>query len=161
MLSTELQHAINSLHIDDIYLEKVLAEVLDRGPELKNSNIEYKFGVGSFEVIEREDRKLVCFHFDAGLRWTAKANDESNKQKKERKATRVLAHVEGELIAWYSMKEPLSEEVLREFAFKNCGIHVWPYWREFVTSTCDRLRIPRVTLPIVQFQTVENEQDES
>lgn len=162
MLSPELQQAISGLRIDDIYLEKVSAEVFDRGLDIKSSNcnIAYKFGVGSFEVMDKEDRKVVCFRFDAGLRWTTKATNESSTKEKAEKGRRLLAHVEGELVAWYAMKEPLSEEILREFALKNCGIHVWPYWREFVTSTCDRLRIPRVTLPIVQFQTVEHEQDE-
>lgn len=38
------------------------------------------------------------------------------------------------------------------FAQHNCLIHVWPYWREFASSSANRLNLPYWTEPVIHFR---------
>lgn len=44
------------------------------------------------------------------------------------------------------------ESSLAAFCQHNVGFHVWPYWREFVHSTCARMGIPLVPIPMYQLK---------
>jgi hypothetical protein len=44
------------------------------------------------------------------------------------------------------------ESSLAAFCQHNVGFHVWPYWREFVHSTCARMGIPLVPVPMYQIK---------
>ncbi len=153
MLSVELQSAINNLRISDVYFDKIDAEVFNRTFIFGKHKfiVEHKFGVNSFEVREVDKQTYVYFKFEAGVRWIDK-DDTVGKDKKNTETEKVLAHIECLLVGRYLMDKEQDENTLREFAVKNCGIHIWPYWREFLTSSCERLRLPKVMLPMTQFQ---------
>lgn len=46
-------------------------------------------------------------------------------------------------------QDAITEEGVSAFA-QNVTYHVWPYWREFIHSTCARLRLPGAVLPMFQ-----------
>jgi len=48
---------------------------------------------------------------------------------------------------------PTSEE-LAAFAGANAIFNAWPYWREFVQSTCVRMGHPPLLLPVFRLQNV-------
>ncbi|WP_420599967.1 hypothetical protein [Neptuniibacter sp.] len=48
----------------------------------------------------------------------------------------------------YTSPEEVNHEVISEFGNHNVGYHVWPYWREFVQSTCMRLGISAISVPL-------------
>ncbi|WP_113905679.1 hypothetical protein [Aliidiomarina celeris] len=156
MLSVELQSAIANLKINDVYIDKIDAVVTDRSFNFDEQkfDIEHKFGVKAFELKDLQEQKAVCFSFEAGVRWLSspKRSNETDDDKDQQ----VIARIECVIVGCYLMKELVSEEALREFAIKNCGFHVWPYWREFLTSQSERLRLPRVMLPITQFQALND-----
>jgi len=60
--------------------------------------------------------------------------------------------IEAEFRAQYRLNPAEELEALRpaieEFGRYNLGYHVWPYWREFVQSTCARLGIPPIPVPM-------------
>jgi hypothetical protein len=39
---------------------------------------------------------------------------------------------------------------VQAFAQMNGLLHIWPYWREFVQSSAQRLGLPPITLPVVR-----------
>tara|TARA_Y100000780_G_scaffold231998_1_gene260191 strand:+ start:521 stop:1018 length:498 start_codon:yes stop_codon:yes gene_type:complete len=161
MLSEKLQSAINNLRIRDVYFDSIDAAAFDRTFDFGQGtfHVQQKFGVNSFEVKESEEQKVVLFKFEAGIRWVTNGNSVSDEQATELEDSVppevVLAHIESEIVASYLMRSSLDEDSLQEFAVKNCGIHVWPFWREFLSTHCERLRLPRVMLPITQFQNLE------
>lgn len=59
--------------------------------------------------------------------------------------------IEADFCAQYRLKQSADVEELRpaieEFGRYNLGYHVWPYWREFVQSTCARMGIPPIPVP--------------
>ncbi len=43
-----------------------------------------------------------------------------------------------------------SKESLDAFADTNGRFNAWPYWREFVQSTCARAHLPQLVIPVFQ-----------
>ena len=57
------------------------------------------------------------------------------------------------------MTKTVDKESLNAFALQNASFHVWSYWREYLTSQCMRMNLPKLTLPMVQFANKRNEQE--
>lgn len=47
----------------------------------------------------------------------------------------------------YKSVEKLDSTQIEAFSERNVGYHVWPYWREFVQSSCSRLNVPIIQIP--------------
>lgn len=61
-----------------------------------------------------------------------------------------LAQIESTWVAEYRTDTNPGGPALEAFARENAGLHVWPYWREYVTSQCARMNLPKVTLPLAR-----------
>ncbi len=153
-ISQNLQSAIESLIINDVYLKSTQA-LCEEGFDPKSTEsvemllVQQMHVVTKSEVIQIEgDGQLVRVYILLGARWVVPHDEEDLEAES---TPEIKAFIEGEFIAEYQMKTPLSQEAIYEFALKNASFHVWPYWREFLSSQCERLRLPRVMLPTVQF----------
>ncbi|MDN8688491.1 protein-export chaperone SecB, partial [Staphylococcus aureus] len=63
-------------------------------------------------------------------------------------ASKELAIIEADYMAEYKLKKVISDEAVDAFCLKNTGHNVWPYWRELVSTTTQRLGLPNLTLPL-------------
>ena len=146
-VSKSLQQAIESLHIADVYLKATRAQCVDDfDPKFVDAQAELQVQqmhvVRRSEVIQVEgDGQLLRVYILLGARWT---------MPREGDEPEVKAFVEADFIAEYLMTAPLEQAAIDEFALKNASYHVWPYWREFLSSQCEGLRLPRVVLPTTQ-----------
>jgi preprotein translocase subunit SecB len=54
--------------------------------------------------------------------------------------------------ALYSIEgsEPLDPADVKQFAYWNALFNVWPYWREYVSSTVNRAHLPQFTVPVIK-----------
>ena len=63
----------------------------------------------------------------------------------------VIASFSAMFLACYFYKgaanEAPNDVALQEFARYNVPLHVWPYWREWLQSTCVRIGLPAIQLP--------------
>lgn len=148
MISAALQKAIDSLHIEDVYVRNFVARCEGDFDPKYNADFEVlaiqsKHFVQRAQVVELEDKKqLLRVHVDVGTRWfDEKAPDE---------ASGVKAFIEAEFVAEYAMKTPLDKPSIDEFSLKNVSYHVWPYWRELLASQCARMNLPKLVLPTIQ-----------
>jgi hypothetical protein len=146
-ISKNLQRAIDKLKIQDVYLKSSQAQCEDdfdpKSTELNELLVQQMHAVIKSEVLRiNTDELLVRIYIRLGARWVATTDS---------KEPNTKAFVEADFIAEYQMTEPLEQEDIDEFSLQNASFHVWPYWREFLSSQCERLRLPRVVLPIVQF----------
>jgi hypothetical protein len=82
-----------------------------------------------------------------GIRWVVPQQPSEDEQTAE---PDIKAVIEGDFLAEYQFDEKLADDCIHEFADHNVSHHVWPYWREYVSSQSERLRLPRVVLPTVQ-----------
>lgn len=148
MISVELQKAIDNLQIQDVYLRDLVARCEGDFDPKYNADFESllmqsKHHVKQSVVVELDSQeKLLRVFIEFGARWVDEnIQDDIN-------AVKVL--IEAEFIAEYSMKEMLEKTSIDEFSLKNASYHIWPYWRELLSSQCDRMHLPRAVLPMVQ-----------
>jgi len=85
---------------------------------------------------------VMLFQFEAGVRLIDPSIDESSDDFLK---VEILATFEAE----YELNDPkkFNEDGMNLFLNRNVPHHVWPYWREFVQSTCARIGIPEIVIP--------------
>ena len=148
-VSKKLQQAINSLVINDVYLKASHAQCVDdfdsKFPnEPEDLLIQQMHSLQKTEVVKVEDDgELLRIFMSLGVRWVVAEDDVDQPD--------IKAFIEGDFIAEYQISSSLNQTSIDEFATKNASYHVWPYWREFLSAQCERMRLPRVVLPAVQF----------
>jgi preprotein translocase subunit SecB len=150
-----LQEAIDSLNVKDVYIFRANSFLMPGvdpkyDNSFKNLLVSFKHEVVSSEIVEistGDTKKVNLFriYIDLGVRW--KMLDEETEETFE-KNTAVL--IETTFIAEYEMVHEVTEEALKEFALHNASYHVWPYWREYLANQCDRMNLPKITIPIIQ-----------
>lgn len=144
-ISKSLQQAIDALVIQDVYVKSCEAQCVDdfdpKSTEVGELLVQQMHVVHRSELIDIDgDGKLVRIYIRLGARWVNSKEDGD-----------IKASVEADFIAEYQVSTELEQVAIDEFALKNASYHVWPYWREFLSAQCERLRLPRVVLPAVQF----------
>ncbi len=151
-----LQQAINNLSIHDVYLTNSHASIPE-GTSAKYDNfVSYQTQVKTeyplYDILEFEDdKKILRVKCGYGIRWIS-SNDEKDIVQR--------AVIEASFVAEYSILNELDESAIAEFIKRNVHHHVWPYWREFVASQTERMRLPRFVVQMVQFgATPDNKTD--
>jgi preprotein translocase subunit SecB len=147
MVSEALQNAIDSLKINDVYIEELVSVTQDGYEPKYDLNVEdlfiqFKHVVRQSSVAEvGEGIKILKVCVDLGVRWVVEDKDDAEEK----------AKIEANFVAEYIIEDDLEDNSINEFSLKNASYHIWPYWRELVASMSERMRLPRVTLPTVQF----------
>lgn len=148
-INKHLQKAKDSLLISDVYIESLTCQTADDFvPKFDESSlnleVESKHLVRRTKVIELDnDGQLLIVEIEVGARWVIPApegNDEPS----------IKATIEACFIAEYIIQEPLEDESIKQFSLENVSYHIWPYWRELLSSQCERMRLSRITLPTIQ-----------
>lgn len=149
MMNNNLQKAIDNLQIHDVYLRGVTARCKDDfDPKYDSNNesltVQLMHYVRQSIVVkfDENDSTLLRVFIETGARWIDEKIEDENES--------ILASIEAEYIAEYSMAELLEKACIDEFSLKNASYHVWPYWREFLSNHCDRMHLPKVVVPAVQ-----------
>ncbi|MCU7906894.1 MAG: hypothetical protein KZQ76_13835 [Candidatus Thiodiazotropha sp. (ex Epidulcina cf. delphinae)] len=71
-----------------------------------------------------------------------------------------IVEIVGFFEAKYFSQKQLSEDELDAFAIDNVGYHVWPYWREYVQSSCARIGFsPAFEVPLYIINRKEEESE--
>lgn len=98
------------------------------------------------EILETEsaDQFILRIVLGFGGRWIKESAAEEAEPE-------IKAFVEADYVAEYLMNEQLDQDSIDTFALQNASYHVWPYWREYLMSQSERLRMPRLILPTRQF----------
>lgn len=169
MNDDSLQQARESLQIADVWQHQVSAFISDdlqasaAFPE--NFEVLFKHLIARtlWGKADGDDDGPYVFrvHIDLGVRYMDAGGSDNNKEAAGASAddqqeispdnggdAEVLAQIEATYVAEYRTTEELPVEALKAFAFRNASYHVWPFWREFLASQCNRMNLPRVSLPL-------------
>lgn len=107
-------------------------------------------GTESCKLAESDDndeyKYAYIYTFTAGVRLLDNADKD------------ILAQIEAKFEAIYVSKKELEKKCLKEFGNKNVQIHVWPYWREYVQSTCTRMGIDTIPIPLYAIKDSKKKQ---
>ncbi len=147
MISVALQQAIDGLLIQDVYVRWTQSQCAEgfrpQGFDFSTLHAQQMCMVKHAEVFEiAGDGKLLKVAILLGMRWVLPLV--------EGKVPDVKAMVEAEFIAEYRFESEVVQEGVDEFAERNAIYHVWPYWREYLSSQTERLRLPREMLSTIQ-----------
>lgn len=157
MITENLQKAIDTLRIHDVYLRDSISQCVNDFDPKYNQNIDKlitqtKHGVTQSHLAKVDENQwLVRVFIEVGVRLV----DPEIEQEYES----VRAFIEAEFVAEYTVSEDLNQECINEYALKNASYHVWPYWREFLMSQCTRMYLPRLVLPAVQLAHNRHQND--
>lgn len=148
MISSELQKAIDTLQIQDVYLRSSQTTCEDDfdpkyAEEIESLGIQQMQLIKQTQIAEIESGGFLARIFVLmGNRWVQSVGENVD--------PKIEMTIEAEFIAEYFMASELDQVCLDEFAQKNVIVHIWPYWREFLSSQCDRLRFARLVIPSFQ-----------
>ncbi|MGZ8927060.1 MAG: hypothetical protein ACXW03_01240 [Methylobacter sp.] len=127
--------------------------------EKKSYEIQFKQFVKdskSFEAANTESDSpinFIIFHYVAGFRALPEGL-----LLHEVKESEILEKVEAEVVATFSaiyrLVEEIPVEAVREFAKYNVGFNVWPFWREYASSTATRLGLQSFPIPLYRVPKV-------
>lgn len=154
-MDSALQKAIDCLTIQDVYLRSSSAALEDAfepkyNPDLDKLEVQFKHIVTQLNVLEMkkdgDTMHLFRVFVELGARWVLPIENEDGADD-----PKVMAHIEGIMVAEYHMQPNPGTEALKAFAMQNSSFHIWPYWREYLTSHCLRMNLPKLVLPTRQF----------
>lgn len=162
-----LKRAIGALQIADVYLKSSSVHTMEQwDPKRADlSKLKYQFlhVIDKSEIIDVEEsdgadgdkvtaKSFFLVYMTLGSRVVDESVPEGGSDKKH--TQEPLAQIEGTFVAEYLLGDDFDqsdEEALKAFALSNASFHVWPYWREYLMSTCTRLNLPKIPLPVKQF----------
>lgn len=154
-----LKEAQSKLALTNIYLKNSIIDVHeDIHPNTKgigDVHVLKKMFVEGCEGYESSDdinSSIYLFKVSFGFIYSKNKNIESEDD--------ILTKIEATYIAQYISEETLLEdELINTFGKHNVPYHVWPYWREYLQSTLQRMELPTHTLPMLMPAQVKKKQD--
>ncbi|MEX1221782.1 MAG: hypothetical protein WEA82_06680 [Idiomarina sp.] len=162
-----LKRAIGALQITDVYLKSSSVYTMEQWDPKRTdlSCLKYQFlhVIDKSEIIDVEEsegsdsdmvtaKSFFLVYITLGSRVVDENAPEGDSDKKQ--SQEPFAQIEGSFVAEYLISDDFNkadEEALKAFALSNASFHVWPYWREYLMSTCTRLNLPKIPLPVKQF----------
>lgn len=149
-----LNKAIDALHIHDIGLRAASLDVdQDRFLRLDQSKLQVQLKWhpvrSCIDEAENKESGEKKFFFAVEIGTAVRMIDKSPDTEIPKDAKPCVV-IEASFVARYLMRNgsDIPHEALDEFATKNVIYHVWPYWREYLQSTCVRAQLPPFTLPM-------------
>jgi len=115
--------------------------------------LDYEHVEGVFEI----SAKFLKRHeqgFLAKTKFTLKVSPLIEDEKQEQKE---IAVIKTEYVLNYSLpkKADFSQGELGAFCRINAVYNAWPFWREFLRNTCDKMELPLPLLPLLKFRGVK------
>ncbi|WP_252179624.1 hypothetical protein [Endozoicomonas sp. 4G] len=149
-----LQEALDALELKNIGLLNSNSELADRffplyDPSSYLLQPQFKHRVTRSEQVtfldeDNKETHILRFHVELGARLVSQEAEEPD-------SVIPKAVIEATFVAEYELQQAkLSEQAISEFALKHVSFQVWPYWREYLTSLCNRMNLPKIILPSMQ-----------
>lgn len=148
--------ARESLKIVDVHLSRSAVSAHENEDLISNHIINGETKTQSFRHVnqilesklESQDGESVAYEYRfiyaLGIRLINKSDEAASENEDFEPLAEMVAH----FTARYRCPDQLDEDVINAFAPENVCYHIWPYWREYVQSTCARMGIsPGLNVP--------------
>lgn len=156
-----LEEAIKALSINNVFMRGFKASqdesydptIGDHLPIIQSKFSPVTVTTSTVENENADTFYVVRVVLETGVRFIEKDDGSKLTDDEIKDEDQVLNFMKAEIIATFVAEYILTKadtdnKAIEEFAKKNAGFHVWPYWREFVQNTCNRLSLPEVVLPM-------------
>lgn len=148
-----IQQAIQCLSIQNVTLRQARLDLVDAfDPALAPRDLLVQYRAAAkrahqveFQIENGTPQRHFQVEFECGLRLADAALIRDDDP-----ATGQVAEIQALFLADYLIKPDSTPDKasLDAFASVNVGYHVWPYWREYLQSTCARAGLPLIALPM-------------
>lgn len=150
-MTSSLKEVQNLLKIKTVYLRSSFVKLSDEvdSDEVINSDTVVQSFRGVPKVKEAsfkdEERSWweYSFYYSVGIRLIEEESESDNIEE-----TSPSVEIKATFCATYESPERLDKKHVDVFSENNVGYHVWPYWREFVQSSCMRMNIDSIDVPL-------------
>lgn len=151
-----LELAKKNLIIQDVFLHSSEIKTRDDYFPLSLGNeieVQFKNFVQDSLTLEAENQNgkkqsLVRYRYTTAFRVLPPGLPEEIKSDPSKIEEKTIIEVIATFVALYALKQEIPKDSMAEFAKFNVGYHVWPYWREYASSTSNRLRLPVFSIPL-------------
>ncbi|MEI4551345.1 hypothetical protein [Pseudoalteromonas spongiae] len=148
-MNSVLQEAQQLLKIKTVHLQNSFIE-LDEDIDI-NELVDMPIAIQSFKGVSKIREANVeddgqswweyCFYFAVGIRLVEDELEQSDD-------LTPFVEIKSTFCAKYESTKKLTQEQMEAFSEKNVGYNIWPFWREYVQSTCMRLNINPIEVPL-------------
>jgi hypothetical protein len=159
-MSTPVKNTAKKLDIQQIYLSASSSAFYnDFDPSIPNQLLTGQFVISTIKVetattsddeTKITNRFLRCY-IQAGMRYILGEPTDEELSNDEWVKGKIASEISAIYCAQYVIRPDaeISEEEKEEFGKVNAPYHVWPYWREYAQSTCNRMNLPVSTVPML------------
>ena len=145
LISAQKSLNIKCVNLRDhrIYVkDDLFPEVLDLS-KVQRQTFSYPDRVRENELVDENNSERIIwnYRFDhaLGIRLIDPSIEVDEDDDSDENGKHVLIEIVATFEANYYSQAALSEEQINIFSEMNSGFHVWPYWRELVQTTCNRI----------------------
>lgn len=163
-MTSELQKAIDCLQVNDVFLQSCTASLTEGfdpkySAEVDDLKLKFMHLVSRSEILtlKNDDEIPLCLfrvYVVVGARWILENNQSPTETEKKESSEDFKASIEATFVSEYRFTDDPGKEALEAFALNNASYHIWPYWREYLMQQSQRMNLPKVALPIVQFSGI-------
>lgn len=159
-MSNLIKDAARKLDIKSVYISaSSFAFHNDFDPLIPNQLLTGQYTINTLRMelktISEEETKathhfLRCY-VQAGMRYILGQPTDEEMKNDELLKTKIASEISAIYCVEYALKNgsELTSEESEEFGRVNVPYHVWPYWREYCQSTCNRMNLPVSTIPML------------
>lgn len=155
-----LQMASDNLRIVMVYLHSTETRLFnDFDPLIPNQKLQGQFKINTVKtdlknvVNEKgENQRFVRFHVEAIMQYVKTPIPEGTEEDEGLMSKQLASLIKANFVAEYNVVNDMDipEEALIEFAKHNAPYNIWPYWREYCQSTCSRMALPVIVIPLLR-----------
>lgn len=147
---TPLEEAISKLNIGEIYLFD--SNIMNSTEMLSAIDIPY---VAEYyrRPVRRETAEIEGEHENSFPKFRYRYIFATGVRiKKTTESEEPLLSIEAKFRAEYYSNESVSDSALDAFSKDHIAYHIWPFWREYAQSSCIRLGISPIEIPLYRIQ---------
>jgi len=155
--------AQSALKLRDIYVREVNSSVSKKFvPFLEPNEDEIRFqtriGTQGHMVIKakaddkettnEEVDRFVDYRVLVGARFLDPSVSDEEMENKDLAADKIVAEISALYSVLYEIVSEVDKEAIATFGERNAPFHIWPFWREYLQSSCGKMHLPMVLLPL-------------
>lgn len=155
-----LQMATENLRIAMVNLHSTETRLHNNfDPLIPNQKLQGQFRIGAIEselktlVNEKgEKQRFIRFYVETMMRYVKEPVSKEVQEDEELLSGQLASSIKAKFVAEYHIVNDVDipEEALAEFGKYNVPHNIWPYWREYCQSTCSRMALPVIVIPLLQ-----------
>lgn len=151
-----LKQAQQRLRIKDVYQVEAHAKAAqgpdpgqdsgEQDPALQTKHL-VRQSVVLKPVGEEKLPDIFRVYIELGVRWKSTQDPAVEEDSEDNES---WSEIGATYVAEYEIQQDLEPDALTMFALHNASYHVWPYFREFVASQCQRMNFPKLVMPMMR-----------